>query len=151
MGRVVRHHVGGIAGLLTAPRAQWEAIESDLLGRGFVLADVPLRVTWRAVKVLVAYAPRDSAVFRQGAAADQRWGDVEQLLALHADLLQLIVWQRTKDGAAGRNQPRPIPRPGDEPRGRRLGNAAIPVTDLAVWLEARRRGELPPIPGQEVS
>lgn len=151
MGCALGHHVGGIAGLLTLERAQWEAVEADLLLAGFVLADVPHRVTWRAVKVLFAFAPRESAVFRLSGPEAHRWGDIEQLLALLVDLTQLRVWQQTKDAQSGRNRPKPIRRPWDPEPKRYGGGAGMTVTQLAAWSEARRRGEVPALPGRGVS
>ena len=64
--------------------------------------------------------------------------------------MHIRVWQQTKDAQTGQNRPKPIKRPWDVTVPSRF-NAQIPVPDLLVWLEARRRGELPPIPAQEVS
>lgn len=44
---------------------------------------------------------------------DWMWGDpARQAQALATDYLATLVWFKTKDGAKGRNQPKPFPRPG---------------------------------------
>lgn len=88
---------GGIVGLLSLPREDWEAIEADLLRDGFTLSDVPRRVTWRALLVKVR----------------NPWRSGDYVSALTVDALQVLIWQNTEDGQKGVNMPAPIPRPGD--------------------------------------
>ncbi|WP_371653037.1 DUF5361 domain-containing protein [Aerococcus mictus] len=42
-----------------------------------------------------------------------------------------MIWQRSKDGAKGRNFPKPIPRPGESSRDgtRRIGSPA-PISEI---------------------
>lgn len=115
MGGALRRVRGGIARLLTLPREEWEAIESRLLSRGFTLADVPGRVTWRAVKVMLRHP----------------WQDAEHLAALQVDVARLLLWTKTEDGSKGRNQPDPIPRPGDAERRALAADAAIAAAEAA--------------------
>lgn len=45
---------------------------------------------------------------------DSAWDLNNQLSALIADYLRILVWFKTKDGQKGRNFPKPIDRPGIE-------------------------------------
>lgn len=49
---------------------------------------------------------------------DLAWGDAEYLLRSIDYSLRVIAWQRTKDGARGRNAPSPCPTPGEAARRR---------------------------------
>jgi Family of unknown function (DUF5361) len=141
VGQALRYHAGGIAGLLTLERAQWEALESDLLGAGFVLADIPHRVTWRAVLMALQHSRRESAVARVVGGQRVSWGANEHLLAVAVDLLQVLVWMQSTDGQKNRNRPKPLPRPGVEPVGdRRFGDAQMTVDEAKAWLDTRRAG-----------
>lgn len=145
---MVGDHVGGIAGLLTAPREQWGAVEADLLSQGFVLADVPHRVTWRALNAFLRYAPRESAVFRLTGPEKYRWTETDYLLAVAVDLLQAMVWQRSKPGTA---RPKPIKRPGQIDPDRRFGSAAMTLDEARDWVATRRAGQLRMALAEEVS
>lgn len=61
---------------------------------------------------LVTCLPRESATWREVHGDELAWGLTEHLLALAVDRLSVLIWQQTKDGQTGRNQPKPIPRPG---------------------------------------
>jgi hypothetical protein len=149
VGRLVRYYVGGIAGLLTLPREQWEAVEADLLSQGFTLADVPTRVTWRAIKAFVRFAPRDSAVFRLTGPASMRWTDTDYLLAVAVDLLQAMVWQRSKPGTA---RPKPIRRPGQIDPDRTFGAGGLmSPAEAYKWATDRRAAQLKMSLAEEVS
>lgn len=104
--------------LLQLPAERWQAIEVDLLDRGFTLDDVPQRLGLRVVCGLVRYAGRAGVdatyVDQHGPAA--MWGPQEHILALTADLLNILVWQNTEDGSKGRNQPEMVTRPEDTER-----------------------------------
>lgn len=112
MGCAFGCDAGGIAGLLTAPRELWEAVEADLLGMGFTVADVPGRLSWRALCNWLRWAPRESAVFRQQN-PDGRWTAAEHRAADVADLLQGLIYVTRAAHFKGKPQlPEPLPRPG---------------------------------------
>lgn len=59
------------------------------------------------------------------------WTPAEYLLAIVVDLIQYLVWFKTKDGHEGRNRPTPVTRPGAQPvDGISLGGRGI-AADLA--------------------
>lgn len=89
---------GGIVGLLTLPKAEWEAIEARLLGMGFTMHDVPQRVSWRAIIAML----------------QNPWQPGDYVAALGVDVLQRLWWAKTQDGHDNRNPPEPLPRPGEE-------------------------------------
>jgi Family of unknown function (DUF5361) len=153
VGGALRRVRGGICGLLSLERAQWEAIEADLLARGFTLADIPRRVSWRALKVFISHAPRESAIFRVAGPVSAQWDTAEHLLAAAVDLLRVSVWQKTKDGSTGRNQPKPIKRPGDLDPNRKFGGRTVmDLTEARDWVAKRRAGRLSPMKlAEEVS
>ena len=66
---------------------------------------------WRAmplklVATLTVGLPYDSRVFKK--INNVKLDRTEMLLALAVDVLNIIAWQRTKDGAKGRNRPESI-------------------------------------------
>lgn len=58
------------------------------------------------VATLTVGLPYDSRVFKK--INDIKLDRVEMLLALSVDVLNIIAWQGTKDGAKGRNRPESI-------------------------------------------
>lgn len=71
---MVRRGAGGIASLLTLPRELWEALESDLMGMGWTLADIPERLSWRGVWAFLMRCPESSATYR----ARAKWGEEQE-------------------------------------------------------------------------
>lgn len=72
------------------------------------------------------------------------WTPDRQLLAAIADRLSILVWQPTEDGRRGRNQPKPIPRPGvrtessgdthvQEKGGKKTAHSAQQIAKLLGW------------------
>ena len=115
------------------PRETWEAVEVDLLHKGFTFADVPDRVSWRALILMVRHSPRDSTVYRVVFGEQADWGVTDHLLATIADILNLILWltgnpKKTK-------QPKPLPRPGQDPpkQEQTFGSAATAVRVEDFW------------------
>lgn len=73
---------------------------------------------------------------------DAVWGIHEHLLASAVDALRVANWQRSADGAKGRNYPEPIPRPGVKPSGTQIGSEPLTLDDMADWLGWRdERGD----------
>lgn len=123
---------GGILSLLDLPREYWEALEADLLKSGFTLADIPERVTWRAVKARFEHASQGDALYLALHGDAVKWSDQEHLTAILVDLAALLVWFKTEDGQNNKNRPKKIPRPGVEiiPDGVSLGSG-VPVEEFA--------------------
>lgn len=68
--------------------------------------------TYHHASVLVAQAPQGSRVLRR-ADEGSAWNDATRLLHRIEHSARVLAWQRTKDGAKGRNKPKPLPEPGD--------------------------------------
>lgn len=106
-------HGGGILALLDAldnDPALRQALSYDLIGLGLRLGQAGTStLSWRDVYIIVAQAPRDSAVVRHLAPEAREWGISEQLQASIVDLLAGISWQL---GGGKGKRPEPIPRPG---------------------------------------
>lgn len=117
-------------GLLALPRESWEAIEADLLDKGFTLADVPGRVTWRALIAMIKHSPRSSALTREMFAEEVSWSVTDHLLAGILDYSALIAWLNSD--TKKNKRPDPIKRPGVEPKSddKRLGK---PVPASKFW------------------
>lgn len=64
-----------------------------------------------------------------------RWSDVEHLLAWIVDLLNLLVWFKTKDGQKGSNRPKRVIRPGDDDAPTRLDDSDI--TESGAYRSSR--------------
>ena len=71
------------------------------------------------------------------------WTLEEQLSALVADRVQILIWQQTADGQKGRSAPKPIPRPGfeDESTGTIKGTR-MSVREAGRWMRERREKQV---------
>ena len=104
----------------------------------WVLVDEDL---WRAARLAECLPPE--ARVRQGKSVNNQWMKyTDQLLTVTVNLLKILVWQNTKDGAKGRNQPEPVPLPEQllKDAERNEKNAAR-ARALHERLARRRRGE----------
>jgi hypothetical protein len=68
-------------------------------------------------------------------AEEAEWTLGNHLLAGLADTQAWLAWTKTKDGAKGRNAPKPIARPGvvDESK-KRIGSGSLPADQMLNWL-----------------
>lgn len=122
-----RSGAGGIRGLVGELEAHGEAIDADLQREyGLSVADVVARrVSLRRLGGLLRGLPLDgTAVWREARRSkpagvakavdppDEWWSAERDLLAAILDRLNVLVWQPTEDGRAGRNAPQPTRRPG---------------------------------------
>lgn len=132
-----RDGAGGIAGLVELIDRHGEALEADLQ-REYRRSLLELHrgtMTFRELSWLIKGLPGDgTALWRagrrvkskavKGAKAtpppDEYWTAERELLAQVIDGLNILAWQKTKDGSKGRNAPKPIRRPGVE-SGERTG------------------------------
>lgn len=145
-GRLERHG-GGIAGLLKLLRdeKQREAIEYDLIALGLRLDWLgTAALSWRDLLVIVRQARPGGAIYAQLGGEAARWGLSEQLLAEIIDTARILVWQQTKDGQDGVNQPQPLPRPGVKVDEGRIGTEARSIEDMQAWLAERNPNQHQP-------
>lgn len=134
--------LGGIQGLLSSPRDLWEAIEADLLDKGFTLADIPGRVTWRALHAMVRRSRHGTAVFREIYGDAASWGPMEHIGATQIDVLNTIAWLTSDTNKNKR--PAPVKRPGvQEPQGAKFGGKESAVPESEFW--AKWNADLPAI------
>lgn len=61
------------------------------------------------------------------------------MLALVADRLAILAWQKTKDGQKGQKQPAPYPRPGIKPTERTVKGEALALDKFKAKLSAMRK------------
>ena len=134
----LRDHGGGIQGLVQLLDEHGEAIEFDLLAVGLRLDDLGTeRLTWRDLLVVVRQSPLGSALDRSQHGEDSQWTLANQLGAIIADRLDILIWQ---NGGGKGDQPEPILRPGVTPRGRTFGRGALPMSKFNDWWN-RRKGK----------
>ena len=132
MGRAFRGEPGGIVGLLSLPQDHWDAIEADLLGMGWTLADVPTVVSWRALLAYCRNAPRASALFRVANAEQAEWGPAEWIAA---DLVDQLQWLRFALSGKGAKKPKPYPRPGvEDETTTTFGGSHMDLDEMKDWL-----------------
>jgi hypothetical protein len=84
--------------------------------------------------VLIAGLPRTSNLAREVHGGEAEWSTGDHLLALLFDALQIANWQRSKDGATGRNKPKPLPRPGLKTAGERMGKTTRTPEEVKAYL-----------------
>ena len=95
----------------------------------------------QAVADLAAHLPDDSATKR---AIGGGWTLAEQLSALVADRLQILIWQQTGDGQKGRNPPTPIERPGfEDETSATIKGERMSLAQASKWMATRRAPSLP--------
>lgn len=133
-------HRGGILSLvdrLEDPEKR-RALEADLINAGMRLRWFPAPdYTWADLVAFIFGLGEGSATYRVELGNDHVWGLQEQLAALQADYLRILIWQRTGDGQKGRKFPKPIKRPGvDDGIDRKKigGTTKVPAEDLAKLL-----------------
>ena len=74
---------------------------------------------------LLWYAlPRASRTARRQS-PELRWGDCEYMLAMAVHALEVIAWQRTKDGQHNRNRPKPLRTPAERAEAERRRDNAL--------------------------
>ncbi len=96
------------------------------------------RLSWRDVWVICTSAEPKS---RLAVALNPRmaWDVSDYLLATIADAQRWLVWAKTKDAQKKRNQPKPIPRPGEtEAEGRTSEVQSMDVDQMKAFLSRRR-------------
>lgn len=80
---------------------------------------------------------RDPETATSRAIHGHHWPLVAQLLAGIYDVLQVGNWQRA--GKATAPKPKPLPRPWEKARGRKLGAKPIPIRAFDAWWESKRK------------
>lgn len=92
-------------------------------------------LTWHDLYVVVHHLPRTSALVRAIEGDDWQWDLPAQLAAAGVDALRILIWQQTADGSKGRNQPKPIPRPGvDDEDDKTFGKDAVSIDEMNSFL-----------------
>lgn len=119
-------------------REHWEALEADLLAAGFTIADIPGRVSWRAVAALAQHSYPGSAFFTVLSDEETQWPRVEQLLAVLIDAVNNLGWLYTTAHSDTKvPPPDPFPRPGVGPTEnedvQHIGADPIPREDFHDW------------------
>lgn len=70
---------------------------------------------------------------------DIEWTLEAHLLASQLDALNIMIWQKSKDGSKNRNRPKPIDRPGVKTSEKTTGTA-MSIEDADKWLHANGVG-----------
>lgn len=135
MARARRDGAGGITGLVELIDRHGEALEADLQ-REYRRSLRELHtgtMSFRELSWLIKGLPGDgTALWRAGrrvkskgakavAPPDEFWTPERELMAQFIDGLNVLAWQKTKDGSKGRNPPKPIRRPGVKDGAERTG------------------------------
>lgn len=128
---------GGIFGLVELIDEHYEAIEADLLDRGWRLSEVGGSFSWRDLLVMVRRFQRDPETATARSVHGERWKVTDQLLAALIDLLQIGNWQRA--GKKHAPKPKPFQRPWEKPRGRKFGSKPIAMSKFNDWWESKRQ------------
>lgn len=128
---------GGILSLAALIEEHPQALKSDLIDRGLRLRDLCAvdDFNWDDLSAIVyrLQGDQESALYR-AMNPDWMWGLPEMLLASTADTLRWLQWAKTSDGQKGRNQPRPIPRPGVKDDREHIGDAPVSVAAMNEFL-----------------
>lgn len=85
---------------------------------GLNLDDMGRAYTYLHAAALTVQLPADSRVMR-AEAPELTWSDSDEMMRRLEHTARVLAWQQTKDGAKGRNAPRPLPSPVEQARTRR--------------------------------
>ena len=77
---------------------------------GLNLDDMGRAYTYLHAAALTAQLPRESRTVLADA-PEAAWSDADEMLRRIEHAARVLAWQQTKDGAKGRNAPRPLPSP----------------------------------------
>lgn len=107
------------------------------------------RLSWVDLHAVIFAAPPNSAVFH---AFEQGWDTTAYLVAIMADGIHDLIWQKTKDGQKNRKRPKRIQRPkrgdGDGTASTGLGRVSVMTVEefelkraerQARWVERKQR------------
>jgi hypothetical protein len=111
-----------------------------LIDKGLRLRDLGTpHFEWCDLKAIISTAGPDTHLFRELYPDEWQWDLHAHMLADLIDLTHLLVWFKTKDGAKGRNRPKPYPRPGVEDEGSRtVKGTARPLDEVRSRLSVPR-------------
>lgn len=123
LARALEEHGGAVR----ADFQQYYGLNIDEMGEAYS--------TLHAAELLVEL-PGESRVKRIYS-DDGPWTFDRTLMALAVNALNVLVWQRTKDGSKGRNRPEPIG-PFARPRRRALEGEAMTIEELDALLSMPR-------------
>lgn len=125
----VRCDAGGIGGLVRLLREHGEAVEYDLIRLGLRLAWLGTSaLSWRDLLVIVRQCGPDTALWRADPQRAVQTVEVDLLRSIQHST-RILVWQNTRDGAAGRNEPEPIWFPWERTRDEYAGDV-MPLDEL---------------------
>ncbi len=124
---------GGIFSLCELLDEHAEAVEYELLERGYRLAELGSRFSWRDLLVMVKrWQTLNGSALQQSISGFRAWNVEAQLLAEVVDTLAIGNWQRAGKKTAPR--PKPLPRPSDERNS--FGAGAIPFDEIDDWMKS---------------
>lgn len=108
MGEGRRDAAGKIQQVCAAVREQEAALRRDVLalGSGYRLDDG--RLSWDDLHAVIYAAPPGTSLYHS---LEQGWLTSDYLLAIIADGVHDLIWQKTKDGRKNRRRPKRLPRP----------------------------------------
>ncbi|WAC65185.1 hypothetical protein OVA14_07230 [Agrococcus sp. SL85] len=129
---------GGILGLLDFVEQHEEAVEYDLLTRGFRLREFGNeRHDWRDLWVLVRRLQVEPGTALRHAVHGELWPVTDQLLANIVDALNHANWQRV--GKKNAPKPKRTPRPWEKTKAQRIGADPIPISQFDDWWESKSK------------
>lgn len=95
-------------------------------------------LSWVDLHAVIFAAPPNTAVFH---AFEMGWNLTDYLLALMADGIHDLIWQKTKDGQKNRKRPKRIPRPKRESSDGTASTGLGRVTVMTVEEFEKKRAE----------
>lgn len=121
-----------------------EAVEYDLMQRGYTLKDVGERLSWDALDSFIAKTEPGSALSFELDPERAQWGTIDGTNTILADIYDLLatINYNVTTALAHRKQRKPAPyeRPGQKSKKRRIGNASIPIADVKNTIFRKLRG-----------
>lgn len=95
-------------------------------------------LSWVDLHAVIFAAPPNTAVFH---AFEQGWNTTDYLVAIVADGIHDLIWQKTKDGRKNRKRPKRLPRPKRDTNDGTASSGLGTVSVMTVEEFERRRAE----------
>lgn len=121
-----------------------EAVNADLMKRGYTLNDVGGSLSWDALGDFISKTEPGSALSYELDPERAQWATIDGTNRILADMYDLLAAiHYTLAFMASRKRPKkpePYPRPGKKQEKRHLGTASIPVSEMREHIMKKLRG-----------
>lgn len=111
-----------------------DAVQADLMKRGYTLSDIGGALSWDALDSFIAKTEPGSALSYELDPERAQWATLDGVNTLLADIYDLLAQMdcniRALHTGKRQQKPRRHPRPGRKAENKHIGRASVPVDDV---------------------